>query len=93
MDQHLFYWILGISGSIILILIGVIGFFLRQAYLTNEKSRCTMEKLNTTLKVLIQKMNGYDKESSVNTHRLNDHAKRLDTHEVKIAKIEERVGI
>lgn len=92
MDEQFFYWILSISGAIILILIGAIGFFLRQSYRTNENARTTMEKLNTTLRVLIQKMKSYDEKTDVATLRLNDHAKRLDTQELKIAKIEERIG-
>ena len=91
MDQTLFYWILGVAGAIIALLIGVIGFFFKQNYNTNKEAKCTMDKLNTTLRVLIQKMKSYDEKNDVTTLRLNDHAKRLDTHDVKIATIEERM--
>lgn len=89
MDQHLFYWILGISGSIIL---GVMGFFLRQVYLTIQATRCTMEKLNTTIKVLIQRMKGYDESIDEINSRLNDYHRRTERHEVEIAKIKERIA-
>lgn len=91
MNESIFLWILGIAGTVILLLLSVVGYFLRQNFLTNREVRISTQKLNTTIRVLIQKMSNYDEKHKRTEERLNDHSNRIRKNEMDIATLKKIV--
>lgn len=91
MELHILYYILGIAGAIIILLLGVIGFFLKMIVKVINSLEETVNRLIKTVAVIetTQQLNGsgcVDKHSVITT-RLNDHAKRLNDHGEEIARL------
>jgi len=91
MELHILYYILGIAGAIIILLLGVIGFFLKMIVKVINSLEETVNRLIKTVAIIetTQQLNGSgctEKHSAITT-RLNDHSKRLNEHGEEIAKL------
>lgn len=93
MNETLFFWILGVVGAIILILLGIIGYFLAnnvQALKDVEKAVHTLDK---SLGIINERTNNNENEHNTFSHRLNEHSKQLHDQEKEIAVIKSKLKV
>jgi len=92
MTEILYKTLLSISGSVILLLIGILGYFLKQniAVLKNvtEALQSFREDYIQTKEKVSNMQEGCKDRHKIIDHRLNSHAKRLDQHEKDIAVLQ-----
>lgn len=106
LDVATLYLVLAISGSLIMLLIGALAYFYKQATLRDEKSieglKVSIESLRLTvaslekavlkLEVLwASKDDGCDALHKTVNIRLRDHGIKIDEHEKKIAVLESKL--
>ncbi len=89
-DYQILYLILSISGALILILLGIIGYFLKQQINASNALTNAVNGLNTNV---IELQTLQDERHPVTERRLNAHAERLDCMEKKIVRIETKLNI
>ena len=86
--------LLTIAGSVILVLLAVVGFFLKgfnQNVKSLENSSHKLETATSVLKEIITNMQGNCKERhNIIDKRLNDHSSRLDHHSKDIAVLKSK---
>ena len=88
MNEQLFSWILGLAGTIIILLLGVVGYFLKQNLEANTTLTHMVNRLDKTLAVVSRLFT----ENKTNTQkRLNSHAVRLDKHQADIEVLKSKV--
>lgn len=68
--------ILGIAGSIIMILLGIIGYFLKRLHSSVDSLESTVNKLFTAVEVDKERQKGLEK--------------MIDNHETRICKLEKK---
>ncbi len=94
MSSELPSWINTIAWPIIILLLGVIGFFLKQLIREIKEMNISIGKLTTVTKVQEKDFSNL-KEGCYQKHiivdnRLNEHAKRLDDHDRNIAVLKSK---
>lgn len=91
MDLQILYFILGISGAVITILLSVIGIFLKMILKTINSLEQTTNILAKS--VAVQEANqmnsgiGCLKTHTVIDTRLNEHSRRLNEHDKDLARL------
>jgi hypothetical protein len=98
MDKEVLMFIQSISGWIIVALLGIIAYFLRDS---NHKMTAQIEALNDIMRSFemrfikkdstddIKWTNCEDRHETI-SNRLTEHGKKLDQHEVEISVLKER---
>lgn len=104
MDLSLANFFFSIAGVIIVMLIGIIGYFLKQWFESISKrwiesTSALTEAVNQlkTAVALLQLNQGNADKSCVLKHevidkRLNDHSKRLNDHDKELSRIDTLIG-
>ena len=90
------YWIIGVSGTIILLLIGVVGYFLKKSYNDRdnheekqERNYQAMREMISTLDKTINKLDALlDNFSRTTEKRLDAHSEKINNHEKRIYYLE-----
>lgn len=97
MDLQILYFILGISGAIIILLLTVIGFFLKMIVKIINSLEETVNRLIKSVTILETNdtnsgIGCIEKHTTITT-RLNDHSKRLNDHEKQITQLKVKNNI
>lgn len=74
-----------ISGSLILVLLAVVGFFLRQQVIVSQKLTEAVNELTIAINVIQSQEND---RHPIHERRLNEHATRINDHEKRMSVIE-----
>lgn len=96
MNEQTFIILLSIAGSIILLLIGVLGYFLKQNVALLKELNISFQTFRedyatTKERVVNLQGNCKEKHDTINV-RLNEHGKRLDNHEKDIEVLKHQVN-
>ena len=79
------YWIVGISGTIILLLIGVVGYFLKKNYSDRDKHEEKQERNYQAMREMISTLDKtINKLDALLDNFSRTTEKRLDAHSEKI---------
>jgi len=94
MSEEVYIAILSIAGSIILLMIGVLGYFLKRIINTLDKFNNTLQTFSSDFaahkeKVYNMQGNCTEAHRTLN-YRLRDHDKRIDKNEKDIAVLQEK---
>jgi len=92
MTEQMLLYIISIAGGLIIILLGIVGFWLSRYV----KSTDELNKVVVSLRILVQSINTEHVEfrdrcrehSSLTTKRLHSHDKKIDDHESRISVLE-----
>jgi len=82
--------ILSLAGSLILLLLGVIGYFLKQQIGASNALTEAVNLLNANVMVLQSQQD--DSHPRIE-RRLNNHADRLDNQDKRIVRVETKLNI
>lgn len=90
MNEETLIWILSISGTIIILLLGIISFFLRQFVKSVDEIKSFVNALHVSVAEDKMNLNAFmtnhhEKHIAID-NRLNDHSKKLNEHSILIAK-------
>lgn len=90
MNEETLIWILSISGTIIILLLGIITFFLQKFVNSVDEIKAFVNTLRVSvaedqIKFNSFMTNHYEQHKTID-RRLNDHSRRLDEHSIKIAR-------
>ncbi|MCK5821366.1 MAG: hypothetical protein KAH17_05755 [Bacteroidales bacterium] len=84
--------VLSLAGTIIMILLGVIAFWLKRFISSSDDLTLSLNNLTVAMTEEKTKLKSFQETCksnvAVTTKRLNAHAKRIDSHEVRITVIE-----
>ena len=94
MESEIYKLLLAVSGTLIVFLLGIIGFFLQKHIRVIELLVTAVDSLNVTVKLL---KNDQDNSSTncslthqVITTRLNAHSAKLQEHGIAITELKTR---
>ncbi|WP_299576709.1 hypothetical protein [uncultured Sunxiuqinia sp.] len=92
MNSETYQFILAVVGPIMVILLGIIGFFLRQQVSVTKTLTDTVNVLNTSVEVLRTNHNHFS-TSDIERHKIIDrtleaHSDKISDHEKRIIKLE-----
>jgi hypothetical protein len=88
MSETFFYWVLGIAGAFITLLLMAVGFFLKANYDVLKDLNVCVPKLQT---IVEEKNNENEKEHILTEKRLNEHTIKLQEHEIDITILKTKV--
>lgn len=92
MNPETLTFAMSLSGFIIILLLGIIGYFFRQTYATLKDLVEIVNNLKMIMNIQKNELSNFksgctEKHHTI-THRLNTHADRLDDHGNRITAIE-----
>jgi hypothetical protein len=91
------YYILSIIGGFILLLLGIIGFFLKQHIVVVKDLTKSVNVLSNIVGVLENKYKnqliGCEQKHGTLNYRIGVHGERLDNIDIEIAKIQTEIEI
>lgn len=79
-----------IAGSVIVLLLGVVAYFLRKQIEVSETLVIVVNNLTTTVKLIEKEQSERDPRTE---KRLNEHSVKLNKHELQIARLEMKCNI
>ena len=82
--------ILSLAGALILLLLAIIGYFLKQQITASQALTDAVNSLTTTVQVMQARQ---EDQHPVIESRLTSHGKRLDCHDKQITVIETKLNI
>lgn len=90
MDSPVLSFVLSLSGILITIMLGVIGFFIKKLIAGIDKLKEAFDELRIVVSVQKSKIDTFDKSCGLMHGNIN---KRLDNHGERIAKNERRIDV
>ncbi len=95
MEPEIYKFLLGIAGTLILFLLGIIGFFLQKHIKVIELLANAVNALNVTVRLLQNdqqnaRLNCSASHKIVN-NRLNIHASKLQEHGIAITELKTKI--
>lgn len=85
--------VLSIIGAVIMLLLAVVGYFLKDVISELRKLQETTIKLNTIIAVVQEQIKAQKDDNSTVERRLNNHSERIDCHERDITKIKVKIDL
>lgn len=96
MNEQLYITLLSIAGTIILLMISILGYFLKRIVNVLDSFDKTLrgfsEDYSATKERVVNIQSGCKENRDTINKRLNSHAKRLDAHEGDIKVLKVQVG-
>lgn len=93
MSTELYEFILALSGSLIALLLLVIGFFLRRQVKVTETLNLSVVSLQTSVELLKNNQEFHAEKHETIDKRLDAHSIRLSKHERAITEIKTRQDV
>ena len=92
MSQTFLSIILSVSGALIMILLGIVGFFLKRYIKSTDSLTKVVTSLETVIQVTLVEQKAFQAKCDIHTQtttkRLDAHANRLDDHQTRLSVIE-----
>lgn len=85
--------VLSIIGAVIMLLLAVVGFFLKDVISELRKLQETTIKLNTIIAVVQEQIRNQKEDNNFVERTLNHHSERIDCHEKDITKLKYKVEL
>lgn len=95
MEQVSYQFILGISGSLIILLLGIVAFFLKRFIDEVVKLQEVVQQLHINTTTEKGRADTFwlavEQKHNIIDHRLNDHSKKLGEHSLHIERHETEI--
>jgi len=92
MNSETYQFVLAVVGPIMVLLLAIIGFFLRQQVTATKMLTDTVNILNTSVEVLRNNHSNFsvtdNERHSIVNRRLDSHSEKINDHEKRIIKLE-----
>lgn len=85
--------VLSIIGAVIMLLLAVVGYFLKDVISELRKLQETTIKLNTIIAVVQEQIRNQKDDNNLVERRLNNHSERIDCHDKEITMLKYKVEL